>query len=120
MKTFNFNEKLPHIISQDEIQTHFSSKGCLLEIFINNEKMTSGITTIPPQSRLGRIAAHSGDEIYFILSGECIVECSRHQKEFLLKKGDFFYIPGGQIHAPRNDSKEEAVEILWFCTPNWP
>jgi len=119
-KKFEFKEALSRKITHQDVQQHLSSQGCPLEIFISNDKLTFGLTKIPPKKRLGRMAAHSGDEIYYILSGECIVENPRHNTETLLKKGDIYYIPGGQIHAPRNDSENETVEILWFCTPSWP
>ena len=81
--------------------------------------MTVGITTIPPNKRLGRIAAHGGDEVYYIINGKCVIELPRHNNEIKLSEGDVFHIPAGQIHAPRNDSNEQ-VDIFWVCAPIWP
>lgn len=116
---YNFVERLPRLITKDDMMKHKSSQGCDMDILVQNEYMTCGISKIPQGKRLGRIAAHGGDEIYHILSGECIVECPRHNMEVKLKKGETFHIPAGQIHAPRNDNSEEVV-IFWVCAPRWP
>ena len=116
---YQFIERMPKCIKPEDIMHHISSKGCPVDIYLQNEFITFGITTIPPGNRLGRMAAHGGDEIYYILEGDCIVECPRHRTEFKLSKGDIFHIPAGQIHAPRNDSDKD-VRILWACTPLWP
>lgn len=116
---YKFVEHLAKKITQADIMRHKSSQGCDVDIYIQNDLMTVGITKIPPKMRLGRIAAHSGDEVYYILRGKCIVELPRHEQEVYLSEGDIFHIPAGQIHAPRNDFNEE-VDIFWVCSPSWP
>jgi mannose-6-phosphate isomerase-like protein (cupin superfamily) len=116
---FQFVERLARRIEKEDILEHTSSQGCPVNIYIRSSYMTAGITTIPPGKRLGRMAAHAGDEVYYILSGECVVECARHKSETRLRKGDVFHIPAGQIHAPRNDSVDDVV-IFWVCAPEWP
>lgn len=119
MKSFDFQERKPAIIAEEDAQRHLSSQGHPVDIYVRSKYMTSGITTIPARSRLGRIAAHGGDEVYFVAKGKCVVEIPRHGQEFPLSQGSIFHIPAGQIHAPRNDSDEEVV-IFWVTAPDWP
>jgi mannose-6-phosphate isomerase-like protein (cupin superfamily) len=119
VKKFDFEERMPAKIATADAQRHLSSQGHPVDIYVRSKYMTSGVTTIPPRSRLGRIAAHGGDEVYFIAKGRCVVECPRHEAEYALEQGDVFLIPAGQIHAPRNDSDAE-VAIFWVCAPDWP
>lgn len=119
MRTFDFQERLPAKISNSEIERHLSSGGHPVDIHVRTRHMTAGTTTIPGKARLGRIAAHGGDEVYYIVRGECVVEIPRHGKEFRLRQGEVFLIPAGQIHAPRNDAEGEVV-IFWVCAPDWP
>jgi mannose-6-phosphate isomerase-like protein (cupin superfamily) len=116
---FNFVERMPKRISGEEAQNHISSQGMPVDIYVRSKYMTAGLTRIEPKRRLGRIAAHGGDEVYFIVKGKCVVEIPRHGTEFPLSEGDIFHIPAGQIHAPRNDSDEEVV-IFWVTAPDWP
>lgn len=119
MKTFDFQERVPAKIDENDAQRHLSSQGHPVDIYVRSKYMTSGVTTIPGHARLGRIAAHGGDEVYYIARGECVVEIPRHGEEHRLKEGEIFLIPAGQIHAPRNDSEQEVV-IFWVCAPDWP
>lgn len=119
MKEFDFQERKPSRITSADVQRHLSSQGHPVDIYVRSSYLTSGITTIPARARLGRIAAHGGDEVYYVASGECVVEIPRHGEEFPLRQGDVFHIPAGQIHAPRNDSDDEVV-IFWVTAPDWP
>lgn len=119
MGKFEFVERMPRQILGEDVQHHVSSQGEPVDIYVRSKYMTAGITKIAPHKRLGRIAAHGGDEVYFISQGECIVEIPRHGAEYRLSAGDVFHIPAGQIHAPRNDADEEVV-IFWVTAPDWP
>lgn len=56
---------------QEPEEERKSSQGCPLTFLLKREKITCGTFTIPPGKRLGRISAHSGDEIYWILKVLC-------------------------------------------------
>ncbi len=96
-----------------------SSQGCALSVHIHGDQITCGTFTIPTGKRLGRISAHAADETYYILEGELKVELPRLGETVTVKKGESFYMPGGMIHAPFNDGKEEC-KVLWHCAPDWP
>jgi mannose-6-phosphate isomerase-like protein (cupin superfamily) len=119
MRKFDFVERTPKLVTRDEAQRHISSRGHAVDIYIRSKYMTAGITTIPAGQRLGRIAAHGGDEAYYVVRGTAVVECPRHGAEHEVQAGEVFHIPAGQIHAPRNDSDEELV-IFWVTAPDWP
>jgi mannose-6-phosphate isomerase-like protein (cupin superfamily) len=119
LKTFEFRERVPTKVDHADVQRHLSSQGHPVDIYVRSKHLTCGITTIPGGARLGRIAAHGGDEVYYIAKGQCVVETPRHGQEHHLTEGDVFLIPAGQIHAPRNDSADDLV-IFWVCAPDWP
>ncbi|MGD0224026.1 MAG: cupin domain-containing protein [Terriglobia bacterium] len=96
-----------------------SSQGCDLKIYLCGDQITCGTFTIPPGKRLGRISAHRADETYFVISGALKVNLPRLDETVEVKKGEVFYMPGGMIHAPFNEGKEDCV-VLWHCAPDWP
>lgn len=96
-----------------------SSQGCPLKILIQREKITCGTFAIPPGKRLGRISAHSGDEIYYVLKGTLWVELPRYEETVEIKENEGFYMAGGTIHAPHNIHGKEETLVFWVCTPEW-
>jgi len=114
-----YEEKQSILVKSSEARKMKSSQGCPVGLFMQGDKITCGTFTIPPGKRLGRISAHSGDEIYYILRGTCKIKLPRYEKVVKAATGDLFYMPGGTIHAPFNDGKEET-EIFWACAPEWP
>lgn len=96
-----------------------SSHGCPVDILLKREKITCGTFSIPPGKRLGRISAHSGDEIYYVLKGTLWVDLPRTEETVEVPQNQGFYMPGGTIHAPHNVPGQEEVLVLWFCTPDW-
>lgn len=96
-----------------------SSQGCDLKVYLVGDQITCGTFTIPPGKRLGRISAHKADETYYVISGTLKVNLPRLDKTIEVRKGEVFYMPGGMIHAPFNDTQDECV-VLWHCAPDWP
>ncbi len=111
-------EQYQKIRPSDALKT-LSSQGCSVDIYAKSNKLTFGVTTIPAKKRLGRMAAHGGDEVYYVLQGCCKVTLPRFDKVVELNVGDVFYMPAGCIHAPFNEGDEDVV-ILWACAPEWP
>ncbi len=114
-----YDEKPSTLIKAADAQIMKSSQGYPVALFMRGDKISCGTFTIPPGKRLGRISAHAGDEIYYVLRGTCHVELPRHGETFAVKAGDVFHMPGGMIHAPFNDGDEET-EVFWACAPEWP
>lgn len=96
-----------------------SSNGCDVIVYVNGRQITCGKFTIPPHKRLGRISAHPSDETYYVIKGTLRVLLPRLEETIEVKEGEVFYMPGGMIHAPLNESDEECV-VLWHCAPTWP
>jgi mannose-6-phosphate isomerase-like protein (cupin superfamily) len=96
-----------------------SSQGCPLTFLVKKEKITCGTFTIPPGKRLGRISAHSGDEVYLVLKGTLWVELPRYEETVEVGENEGFYMAGGTIHAPHNLHGTEDTLVFWFCTPDW-
>jgi len=119
-KKYLLQEK-PWILANDEhfFEQRKSSQGCDILISVHGDKITCGTFTIPPKMRLGRISAHPSDETYYVLSGTLKVELPRLGETVTVKKGEFFYMPGGMIHAPFNDG-DEACVVVWHSAPDWP
>jgi len=105
--------------SEEPEEARQSSQGCPLTFLLKREKVTCGTFTIPPGKRLGRISAHSGDEIYWVLKGTLWVDLPRTEETVEVKENEGFYMAGGTIHAPHNVPGEEETMVLWFCTPDW-
>ncbi len=96
-----------------------SSEGCDLKVYVHGDKITGGSFTIPPHKRLGRISAHPADETYYVVRGILKVELPRLKEVITVPTGEMFYLPGGMIHAPFNDSNDECF-VIWHCAPDWP
>ena len=109
------------ILASDEkpYESRKSSQGCDVKVHVHGDQITCGTFAIPPGKRLGRISAHRGDETYFVLSGTMKVNLPRLDETVEVKQGQVFYMPGGMIHAPFNDGREEC-KVLWHCAPDWP
>lgn len=108
------------LASEEKVyESRESSQGCDLKIYVCGDQITCGTFTIPSGKHLGRISAHKADETYFVISGTLKVNLPRREETVEVKKGEIFYMPGGMIHAPFNDGKEDCV-VLWHCAPDWP
>lgn len=117
---YKLKEKTWIIANENNVfEDRKSSQGHSIKVYIHGEKITGGTFVIPPKAKLGRISAHPSDETYYVLKGKMKVDLPRLGKVIDLDTGDLFYMPGGMIHAPFNDTDEECL-ILWHCAPDWP
>jgi len=57
---------------------------------------------------------HPWDEAYYVVEGEFRFKVA--EKEMLVKRGDFVYVPGGMVHAFQAVSKTPS-RLLFFDTP---
>ncbi len=100
-------------------ETRRSSQGWPVTLLLKKDKITCGSFSIPPGERLGRISAHSGDEVYYVLKGTLWVDLPRVEETVEVRQNEGYYMAGGTIHAPHNIPGTEEVLVLWFCTPDW-
>jgi mannose-6-phosphate isomerase-like protein (cupin superfamily) len=100
-------------------ENKLTSTGVDMKAYFHTDDMTAGSVTLPPGKYVGKMSAHQDAEMYYIIRGELKVELPRLKETVLVKAGEMFYMPGGMIHAPFNDSKEECF-FIWICGPNWP
>lgn len=114
-----YREKEHKVVGPDEAFLKPSSTGCPVRIFVHSGKLTCGTFVIPPHGRLGRISAHGGDEVYYVVQGTCRVSLPRLEQTVEVKQGHTLYIPAGMIHQTSNDGREEA-EVFWCAAPEWP
>lgn len=74
------------------------------------------IVTIEPGAKSKEIEPHQGQEFGHVLSGRVYLIRESNRKGILLKKGDSFYISGGESHHLENRHKQDC-EVLWISTP---
>ncbi len=72
------------------------------------------ILTLQPHCSSRVMEPHEGEEFGLLLSGT--LNLINGGKKHRLRKGDTFYIRGGQEHFLRNDAASPA-RILWITTP---
>ena len=60
------------------------------------------------------ISPHDGEEFGYVLQGK--VTLVNGEQEYVVKKGETFYITGKHVHYLRNDGKSN-VKVLWITTP---
>lgn len=96
-----------------------SYNGYPMKVLVKRGKISCGTFSIPPGKRLGRISAHSGDEIYYVLKGTLWVDLPRTEESVQIKEEEGFYMPGGTIHAPHNVPGKKKTLVFWVCTPDW-
>ena len=113
-----FNEK------QDE-QIVFSSKDYFIHegedhlisyIVPNAQKnqMEPILLTLNKNGSSQVIEPHEGEEFGYILSGKILLHYG--QQEFIVKKGQTFYIKGDRRHFMTNPY-EGAAKVIWVSTP---
>ncbi len=57
---------------------------------------------------------HEGEEFCYVISGKITLVIG--EREYIVRKGNTFYINGDKEHFLRNDSGHSA-QVLWICTP---
>jgi len=119
-KEYKLVEK-PWILSNENntFENMITSQGVDMKVYFHTDDLNGGSVTLPPHKRVGKISAHPSAETYYIVRGVLKVELPRLKETVTLKPGDLFYMPGGMIHAPYNDSEEECF-FIWQCGPGWP
>ncbi len=119
-KKYKLVEK-PWILSNEEktFENKITHTGVDLKVYFHADDLNAGSVALPPGKRVGNISAHPSAEMYYIVRGELKVELPRLKEIVTVKAGEMFYMPGGMIHAPFNDSQEECF-FIWICGPNWP
>ena len=100
-------------------ENKITSQGVDLKVYFHSDELNGGSVTLPPHKRVGKISAHPADETYYVVRGELKVELPRLKETITVKTGELFYMPGGMIHAPFNDSDEECF-FIWHCGSGWP
>lgn len=72
------------------------------------------LLTLKPNAHSQMIDPHIGEEFGYVMNGKVILV--NGEQEFMLKKGETFYISGKSLHYLKNNSKSDA-SILWVTTP---
>jgi len=119
-KKYKLIEK-PWILANESktFEDKITSQGVDLKVYFHSDELNGGSVTLPPHKSVGKISAHSADETDYVVRGELKVELPRLKETVTVKTGELFYMPGGMIHAPFNDSDEECF-FIWHCGPGWP
>ena len=78
-----------------------------------NEMEPVLIELLPGQNTF-EVAPHDGEEFGFVLEGR--VTLHDGEKQYVVKKGETFYLHGKNFHFLRNDKKTTA-KLIWVSTP---
>ena len=100
-------------------ENKITSQGVELKVYFHTDELNGGSVTLPPHKHVGKISAHPAAETYYVVSGVLKVELPRLKETITVRPGELFYMPGGMIHAPYNDSEEDCF-FIWHCGPGWP
>lgn len=77
-------------------------------------EMEPMILTLKPNGVSQIVDPHIGEEFAYVLQGKILLVNA--DKEYVLKKGETFYMSGKSLHYMRNLGKGDAV-VLWVSTP---
>ncbi len=72
------------------------------------------VLELKPGGKSNEISPHEGEEFGYVLAGR--VTLVDGDKEFVVKKGQTFYIKGTNEHYLYNHFSQVA-KVLWICTP---
>lgn len=113
-----FKESKEHkvVFKKDDYFVDEHDEYCIHWIVPNAQKnqMEPILLDIHPQEQSKEIMPHDGEEFGFVLDGKIVLV--NGEKEFVLKKGETFYINGKYAHYLKNNGKHEA-RVLWITTP---
>lgn len=62
------------------------------------------------------VKPHEGEEVGYILKGRVVLKDLTNKRDYVVKKGETFYMKGDFRHIIVNESSSEA-QLLWICTP---
>ena len=72
------------------------------------------VVELDPGGSSEEVEPFEGEEFGYVLAGRVTLVIG--DKEYVLKKGETFYLHGEKSHILRNDSKTRA-SVLWVSTP---
>ena len=72
------------------------------------------VVELEPGGSSEEVEPFEGEEFGYVLAGRLVLVIG--DKEYVLKKGETFYLHGDKPHILRNDSKTRA-SVLWVSTP---
>lgn len=67
-------------------------------------------TVIPPESTIGRHFHHGNEEIYFVISGEPLINVNGEERR--AKPGTLAIVRSGQWHQLRNDTAADVTILV--------
>jgi transcriptional regulator with XRE-family HTH domain len=91
--------------------------GCKIEWIVPNaqsNEMEPIKVVLPPGGVSFKVQPHQGEEFGMVLNGKVLLLIEN--QEYLLGKGQTFYLRGEYEHHLENRSKQVA-EVIWVCTP---
>ena len=112
-----FNEEDRRIIFREEDYYVAQKDGTSVHWIVPNAQknaMEPIILTLEKGCVSDVVAPHNGEELCYILEGEVVLV--DHEREYVLKCGETFYMNGKHKHFIRND-KEDVAKLLWVMTP---
>ena len=72
------------------------------------------VVEIEPGMKTFDVNPHDGEEFGYVLEGRVVLV--NGEKEYMVKKGETFYLNGKNFHYIKNERKTKAV-VLWVSTP---
>ena len=81
-----------------------------------NNEMEPILYKLDPHAKTFEIKPYEGEEFGYVLRGSIVIKDITNNEEYVLKKGDTFYLKGDDEHYIENTSEREAI-FIWICTP---
>ena len=117
MSSFFSEEKEPQIVfGKNDFFEDEKEDTTITWVVPNAQKNTMEpiILTLQPKGSSQHMMPHEGEEFGLVLSGT--VQLVDGVKKHRIRKGETFYIRGGQEHYLKNESASPA-KVLWITTP---
>jgi mannose-6-phosphate isomerase-like protein (cupin superfamily) len=95
----------------ESFPSHQASRGSTTWKTLFSSKLSAGIALCPPLGYLG-LHRHPQPELYYVISGEGIVEIEG--ENYHLEKGMTVFIPGDAEHGVRNEGAEDFKWLYVF------
>jgi quercetin dioxygenase-like cupin family protein len=102
----------PYIVNPTDLENWKLHEGVDAKVVVNGEKMTSLYAVWQPHTVFA-VHSHPHEQLGLCLEGEVVFTIDG--QEYLVKAGDFYYIPSSVPHAERNDGDVQAILVDVFA-----
>lgn len=115
---FKEESKTQIIFNSNDYFVDESENATITWIVPNAQKnaMEPMLLKLAEQGSSHEVKPHEGEEVGYILKGRVVLKDLTNKRDYVVKKGETFYMKGDFRHIIVNESSSEA-QLLWICTP---